>query len=143
MTNAQNSKTLSWITIDYGSTILATASDGTCAEYCLEKDPSGASLLTEVQRTSFPLCAYEYEVEGENALLIRKEHPNGLYTEIDYERGSSRRVKILSTPHSEGVTQTQFFYEEGATEVQTSFGQKVLYYYDEKRRLTAIGRNPQ
>ena len=138
MTNTQNSKTLSWITFDYGSTILATASDGTCAEYCLEKDPSGASLLTEVQRTSSPLCTYQYQVEGENALLTRKESPNGHYTEIDYEKASSHRVKTLSTPYSEGVTHTQFFYEEGVTEVQTPFGQKNLYHYDEERRLTSI-----
>ena len=138
MTNAQNSKTFSWITFDYGSTILATASDGTSAEYCLEKDPSGVSLLTEVQRTSFPLCAYDYQVEGKKALLIRKESPNGPCTEIDYESPPSCRVKTLSTPYSEGVTHTQFFYEEGTTEVQTSFGRKVLYHYDKERRLTSI-----
>ncbi len=138
MTNAQNSKTLSWITFDYGSTILATASDGTCTEYCLEKDSAGPTLLTEVQRTSFPLCTYQYQVEGEKALLTRKESPNGRCTEINYERASTRRVKTLSTPRSEGDSHTQFFYEEGATEVQTSFGQKVLYHYDKERRLTSI-----
>jgi len=139
MTNAQANKTLSWITLDYGSSILATASDGTFAEYHLEKDSSGILLLTEVKNSSHPSCTYHYQVQKAQALLTCKELPNGRYTKIDYERTSPYRVATLSVSLKEGEMDTiSFAYGEGVTKVRGLLGQNTLYYYDEENRLTVI-----
>ena len=138
MTNVQGTKTFSWIAFDYGASILATASDGTSAEYHLEKDPSGAYLLLQVQKTSTPLCTYHYQIEGRRALLIRKEYPNERYIDIQYERASPYRAQTLSIPTSDGISQTHFNYEEGVTHVQFPLERQTLYTYNEEKRLTSI-----
>ncbi|MDJ0652183.1 MAG: hypothetical protein QNJ27_04190 [Simkaniaceae bacterium] len=138
MTNARGTKTLSWITFDYGSSILATASDGTSIEYHLEKDPSGAYLLSQVQKTSSPLCTYHYQIEGKRALLTRKEYSSGPYIDIQYKKDPPYRAQTLSIPISDGISHTHFNYEEGVTHVQFPLGRKTLYAYDESSRLTSI-----
>lgn len=138
MKNAGGTKTLSWIAFNYGSSILATASDGTSVEYRLEKDPSGAYLLSQVQKTASPLCTYDYQIEGKRALLARKECSSGPYIDIQYEKDPPYRAQTLSIPTSDGSSQTHFTYEEGVTHVQFPLGQRTLYAYDENSRLTSI-----
>jgi RHS repeat-associated protein len=139
MTGTSRSKLISWVTLEYGSSITATASDGTTAQYYFEKDASETQLLSEVKCSSLPARSYRYQVENAKALLTRKELPNGRYTEIDYERASPYRVATLSEPLQEGeVSTTSFTYGKSVTEVHGPPDQKTLYYYDDENRLIAV-----
>jgi hypothetical protein len=113
MTNHLEKKVLSWIKIQYGSTIHVDSSDGQTVDYHLEQDSSAGHLLTKVLRSNQPSIQYQYQVVDGSALLARKDLPEGRFIEVDYytDKTNRNKVKSVTTPAGvAGTTTTQFVY---------------------------------
>jgi RHS repeat-associated protein len=140
MTNGSEKTILSWITIQYDTTIHIESSDGQTVDYQLERDLSGRPLLTQVNRSNRPRIHYQYRVVGDNALLIRKDLPEGRFTEIDYysDKVNSNKVKSVTTPEINGNATVQFVYDLQTTEIHGPQNEKTVHRFDENLQLTSI-----
>jgi hypothetical protein len=146
MTNNSAQKTLSWIKIQYGSTIHVDSSDGQTVDYQLEEDSSGGHLLTKVMRSNKPSIQYQYRVIDGNILLTRKDLPEGRFTEVDYytEKTHRNKVKSVTTPAGvSGTVTTQFVYGfeadgNGFTEIYGPLGRKTVHRFNEDLQLISL-----
>lgn len=140
-TNHAEAKTLAWIKISYGAQIHIESSDGKTADYHFQQDPSGIHLLTQVQRSHKPDLSYEYEVVNDQALLIRKNLPEGRFVQIDYytDKANKSKVKSIITPAGTNTEASiGFSYGENYTEVAGPLDRKSIYHFDDDFQLIAI-----
>jgi YD repeat-containing protein len=140
-TNGSEKKVLAWINIQYSNVIHIQTSDGKTADYHFEQDPSGAHLLTQVNRSDKPDLHYEYQVVDNHALLLKKTLPEGRFLEVDYDSDEENQYKVKSiiTPGGlSGITSTQFSYEDHCTQVDGPGNHKVVYRFDGDFQLIAI-----
>jgi YD repeat-containing protein len=140
-TNALEKKVLAWIKINYGNTIHLETSDGKTVDYQFQQDPSGAQLLTAVIRSDKPNLHYQYQVDDDHALLVKKTLPEGRFVHVDYynDKANKHKVKTVTTPAgSEGNSTIHFVYDQDSTAVNGPGPRKAIYRFDEHLQLVAI-----
>ena len=140
-TNASEKKVLAWIKIQYGNGIHVETSDGKTADYHFQQDPSGAHLLTAVERSNTPPLQYQYQVVDTHFLLLRKTLPKGRFVQVDYytDEANQHKVRSVTIPAGiSGTTSIQFSYEDGCTEVDGPGNSKVVHRFNEDNQLTVI-----
>jgi RHS repeat-associated protein len=140
-TNTSEQKVLAWIKIEYRNGIHIETSDGKSAEYHFQQDSSGAMLLSEVIRSDKPNLAYQYQVVENQALLIRKNLPEGHFVRIDYynDKGQKNKVRSVTIPSGTGgMAAVLFSYGDDYTEVNGPGERKAVYRFDDDYQLVAI-----
>jgi RHS repeat-associated protein len=143
MTNASGEKILSWIKIQYGPIIHIDASDGRTIDYHFQQD---FPLLSEVNRSDKPPLKYQYRIVEAQALLIKKDLPEGQFVKIDYYADGENKNKVESVTTFAGIsgtTSTRFSYVQemdgsGFTQVDGPLARKAVYRFDDQSQLTAI-----
>jgi YD repeat-containing protein len=146
MTETSEKKVLSWIRIQYDRTIHVDSSDGQTVDYQLEENSSGGNFLTKVIRSNKPSIQYQYRVVDESVLLVRKDLPEGRFTEVDYytDKAHKNKVKSVTTPAGvSGTTSTQFVYGfeaggSGSTEIYGPLDRKTVHRFNEDLQLISI-----
>ncbi|NGX47001.1 MAG: tRNA nuclease WapA [Chlamydiae bacterium] len=146
MTNSGEEKVLSWIKVQYEKTVRVDTSDRQTVEYQFDQDPSGQVLLSKVIRSHKFSLQYQYQVIGSSALLIKKEIPEGRYTEIEYyaDNANKSRVRSVTSPVSSaevGCTKFAYSFEfdgSGFTEIQGPSNQKTVHRYNEDLQLICV-----
>jgi hypothetical protein len=140
-TNASEKKILAWINIQYGNQIHVQTSDGKTLEYHFQPDPSGAHLLTKVNRSDKPLLQYQYQVVDNHPLLLKKTLPEGRFVQIDYytDQANQHKVRSVTTPTStHQTTSTQFSYGDNYTQVHGPGNRKTTYKFNHNLQLVAV-----
>ncbi|MCH9633990.1 MAG: hypothetical protein S4CHLAM7_07240 [Chlamydiae bacterium] len=144
MTTEDENQIISWITLDYGSTIKANSSSGDWVEYHFAVNSGEHSLLTQVINPQRIDIEYEYQIEDQCFLLTKRKLSESNYFSINYEDGADHRVNRVSYPYRSGEeASTSFEYhlnldESGYTEVTNPLGVKSCYFFDQDYQLTAI-----
>lgn len=148
MKNSAQTKTLSWIHLDYkrqGSDYLITAftSDERTIEYHVQQldDKKGnvTYALTEVKGSHLIPSEYQYQLHDGCWALTKKLLPEGHFVEIDYDKQG--RVHSLKSPHPTSghpEVNCSFVYGKGCADVFDAAGTKTRYLFDDRCQLTAI-----
>jgi RHS repeat-associated protein len=143
MTNASEEKVLSWIKIQYGPIIHIDTSDGKTVDYHFQQD---LPLLSEVIRSDKPSIKYQYRIVETQALLIKKDLPEGRFVKIDYYADGENKNKVESVTSPAGIggtTSMRFSYTpemdgSGFTQVDGPLARKAVYRFDDQSQLTAV-----
>jgi hypothetical protein len=141
MTNHSEETLLSWIRIHYSNIVHIESSDGQTIDYLLEQYSSALPLLTQVIRSHQPSLCYQYRIVEGNPLLIRKDLPEGRFTEIDYytDKTNQNKVKSITTPAGTHDTASiQFVYDRGTTEIYGPLNRKTVHRFNEDLQLISV-----
>ncbi len=142
MKNQAEQKVLSWLKIDYSNEVTLTTSDLQTISYQFSKIGSH-QLLSTVKRSHKPTISYDYEAINSKLLLTRKNLPDHMYAQIDYEK-ETQKVQAYTEPlDSERTIAFTFSYaetlEEGSsTTVQGPSHRLQTYHYNSQNQLTQI-----
>lgn len=140
-TNASENKIFAWIKIQYGNTIHIETSDGKTVDYQFQQDSSGVQLLTSVIRSHKPNLYYQYHVDEDHALLIKKTMPDGRFVDVEYytDKPNKHKVRSVVRPSASDDTSTiQFTYDQNSTVVNGPGKQKSVHRFNDDLQFVAL-----
>jgi len=97
------------------------------------KYENGFYHLTSVEGSHCIPVSYEYQ-----QALVKKMLPEGRFTEIEYQNGKVKALKIPNAQSGKAEVVHSFSYGKDYTDVFNSMGIKTRYIYDKRFQLTAV-----